>query len=124
MPSRLGYAAGTVAQPVRQDPSGGHMRTRVIRTAAMGVICLLASSALAQDTLAIASRDDFVDRQCVPEMRAVRGETVAKAMCECGYRNLAEHREITRRQFDAAFSLCVMEYDYDQAAFLAKYRMP
>lgn len=100
------------------------MRRQVIRTAAIGMACLLASTVLAQDTLVIASREDFVNRQCVPEMRAVRGEVVAKAMCECGYRNLAEHREITRRQFDAAFSLCAMEYDYDQDAFLAKYRMP
>lgn len=100
------------------------MRTSTIRTATLGMACLLASTVLAQDTLVIASRDDFVNRQCVPEMRAVRGETVAKAMCECGYRNLADHGEVTKRQFDAAFSLCIMEYDHDASAFLAKYRMP
>ena len=100
------------------------MRIPLIQTVVTGIACLLASAVLAQDTLVIESRDAFVNRQCVPEMRAVRGETVAKAMCECGYRNLAEYREVTKRQFDAAFSLCAMEYDHDASAFLAKYRMP
>lgn len=100
------------------------MHYPMIRIAAIATACLLAATALAQDTLVIASRDEFVDRQCMPDMRQVRGETAAKAMCECGYRYLVEHREVTKRQFDAAFSLCAMEYDHDPSAFQAKYRMP
>lgn len=85
-----------------------------------------AATAQAQDTLQMPSREAFVVEQCVPAMRKQFGSdataaSFARASCECSYRLLADKDIVSREQFDAASTLCQLEFKHDPHAFVNKY---
>ena len=93
----------------------------------VGVLALCAAGTLrAQETMTMPPREDFVDKQCVPAMRKQFGNdataaSFSLASCECSYRLLADKDIVSREQFDAASTLCQMEFKDDPHAFIGKY---
>lgn len=97
------------------------MRGFILLTMAMAAV-----PALAQDSLPMPTREDFIKRDCVPAMTRQLGNdaaatTFAHAACECSYRLLSDRQTMTREQFDAAGTVCQAEFEQDNAAFVRKY---
>lgn len=89
-------------------------------------VAFAAVPALAQDSLPVPSREDFVKRDCAPAMARQLGNdaaatTFAQAACECSYRLLSDRQTMTREQFDAAGTVCRAEFEQDNSAFVRKY---
>ncbi len=92
----------------------------------LALTLLLASTAQAQETQPVPSHQEFVDRQCLPAMLREVGDaapqrTVARAACECSYRQLSGMQTMTQAQFDAAATVCQYEFQQDGEGFLQKY---
>lgn len=93
-----------------------------------GGLALAASAQQQVQTMRMPAREEFVDGQCIPAMYRVTvradeasGAAFARAACECSYRLLAPHQEVSRRMFDDAGLVCRAEFETDPAAFLGKY---
>lgn len=97
--------------------------------ALLPALCCFDAWAQDNETMQMPSRAVFVDEQCVPAMSrvTVRGDEAARlsfatAACECSYRLLAPHQEVSRRMFDDAGVLCRAEFETDPSSFMDRYR--